>query len=135
MTREQMLSEKQTVFTRDGHALGTVRRTLGDYFQVLSDDSRERWFPLATLVPGKDRPTVDFEEADMLAASVPAPDDYDQSQYIEEDERTPEQEAQRRMVLGELAEQRRELRSEDGLPAADRTVGEPVEKELGESAD
>jgi hypothetical protein len=133
MNERATLNAGTDVWSRDGELLGTVEQVLGDYFQLRpTEGGRQHWFPLASVETGGSRATVDFEHGDVLASSVPAPDAYEQSQYIEADERSDEQEAQREHLLHDLADQRQKLHSEGALPDADRTVGEPVEQELGE---
>jgi hypothetical protein len=132
MNEQATLTTGTNVWTRDGEFIGTVAQVLGDYFQLYSQERGRHWFALSSVEADGQRATVDFDAGDLLASTVPAPDAYEESQYIESDERTEEQDEQREQVLRDLAEQRREISSEGALPAAERTVGESVEQELRE---
>lgn len=125
------------VRTQDGARLGTVEEVLGDYFRVAGDEGREYWFGLALLesVDGS-RAQVRFPEADLGTHSVPAPDRYQESQYNDGEPLSAEEERQRERVLGELVEQREEIRNDPAATEeADDTVGEPVEQELARMTD
>jgi hypothetical protein len=132
MAEQITVAEDTRVWDCDGEFLGVVRRELGDYFEIRAEGGRGHWFPKSTLHSDGKRTSVDFALSDILSNSVPAPDDYQQSQYIDAEARTDEEDEQREHVLRELAEQRQELHSGGALPDAEGTVGEPVEEELRE---
>jgi hypothetical protein len=121
-----------SIRTSDGHTLGVVRRTLGDYFQV-DEDGRGVWYPTAAL--DRDHRTVGFTAGDRVARSVPPPDAYEENPYIEPATRTAEQQEQRDEMLADLAEQRAEFDERGALPDADRSIGQPVEDELSGEPD
>lgn len=123
------------VWSAGGDFLGTAEEVLGDYFRMRSRDGREYWLPRTAVISADGRTTVDFEEDDLLTRTVPAPDAYEESQYLEAERRTDEQDEQREHVLRELSEQREALRDKGALPDAARTIGEPVEAELHEMED
>jgi hypothetical protein len=135
MTDEMEVAIDTRIWDRDGEFLGVVTRLLGDYVEVRTEGGRSHWFPKATLHKDDGRTSADFAVRDILSHSVPTPDAYERSQYIQAESRTDEEEEQREQVLRELADQRRELHAGGGLPAANHTVGEPVEEELEEMED
>lgn len=117
-----------TIHDVDGGTLGKVERVLGDYL-LLRIDGAPRWYPRSELTPSGT--AMNFKQRDAIARSVPAPDHYEASQYIDPALRTEDEERQRERMLQELASQRRDLHDGDALPDAGRTIGEPVEEELG----
>ena len=118
-----------SIETADDKTLGQVVRVLGDYFCVRSDEDQERWFGLEHLVSNEGRLVVSFREDEVLTHEVPAPDATYESQYLKP--LSPEQAAERELMLRQLAEQREQMH-EQGVATeqADETVGEPVEQEL-----
>jgi hypothetical protein len=120
------------VWDRNGEFRGVIQQVLGDYFQLLDRDETSRWFPRARLHRYGARFELDFARDEAASVSVPAPDAYEETQYIEPEARTDEQQQQREQVLRDMARHRQELRSASTLLAAERTVGEPVEQELEE---
>ena len=125
--------------TADGQRLGIVAEVEGDYLRIDPTKSDEEAFWLnsadvATVTP--DRAQFNFDKSELISHVVPVSPGQalrKREERIERMERGPldAQQEQRKLMLEDVAEDRREIR-EDGvdLPGEDRTVGEPVEREL-----
>ena len=115
--------------TNDGVEVGVVIGILGDYIQLEDDADGRMWLPRDEVVFSDDEECeLDFPLSDLSARVVPAPDAYEESEYLgdlSEDERE-----QRKIVLRQLAQQRAESYEDGEAVDTDGTVGEPVEEEL-----
>src|SRR5687768_1103613 len=100
----QHLSPGLTIWARNHEALGIIVQVLGDYLRLRTDEGKEYWLPANAVRLDQDRAVVEFRSGELLSFTVPAPDAYDESQYIETEHRTDEEEKQRAQVLRELSE-------------------------------